>query len=577
MSPSCLGLRCRRTAHPAVVCAVFTLAMLTPEAASPVARASAPGADGTAASTTLVINEIDYDQSGTDTAEFVEIKNVSGAGINLSGYSLELINGNAGGAVHYNGSPIALPSVVVAAGDYFVICGDAATVPNCDLDLTPNTDLVQNGAPDAVGIRLGGTLIDAVSYEGNSGAPYTEGSGVGLIDSGGTGCFGIARVPDGVDTDSNNVDFTSNYACSPGASSPAATATPSATATNTIEAATATPTNTPTNTSVPPTATPTATATNTPVPPTATATSTPTHTPVPPTATPTHTPVPPTATPTATATNTPVPPTATPTATATNTPVPPTATPTNTPVPPTATPTRTPTATPTHTPVPPTATPTRTPTRTPTNTPVPPTATPTNTPTNTPVPPTATPTNSPTNTPLPPSATPTPTTTPVSGTCTVTGNTVRCRPVADARTAQGSPNSNFGFSTYLRVRTASVGSYATYLRFDVSGIDRPVHAAVLRLFAYDGADSGGAVHGVGDAWTEAGVTWANGPAIGGAPLAVLGPVPANAWAEYAVTGAVAGNGTVSFGLKTASSDSLYFHARESTDPRKPELVITLAP
>ena len=32
---------------------------------------------------------------------------------------------------------------------------------------------------------MGTTIIDTVSYEGNTGAPYTEGSGVGLVDTGG--------------------------------------------------------------------------------------------------------------------------------------------------------------------------------------------------------------------------------------------------------------------------------------------------------------------------------------------------------------------------------------------------------
>ncbi len=42
-----------------------------------------------------------------------------------------------------------------------------------------------------------GTLIDAVSYEGDTGAPYTEGSGDGLVDS---GDGSISRCPDGTDT-----------------------------------------------------------------------------------------------------------------------------------------------------------------------------------------------------------------------------------------------------------------------------------------------------------------------------------------------------------------------------------------
>src|ERR671928_182837 len=49
----------------------------------------------------LVINEIDYDQPGTDTAEFIELKNNGANGVNLDPYSLVLVNGNGGGAVPY--------------------------------------------------------------------------------------------------------------------------------------------------------------------------------------------------------------------------------------------------------------------------------------------------------------------------------------------------------------------------------------------------------------------------------------------------------------------------------------------
>jgi predicted extracellular nuclease len=157
-----------------------------------------------AGSTTLVINEIDYDQPSTDTAEFLELKNVSAAPIDLDAYSVELVNGTGGGATLYQ--TIDLPSGSLAPGDFYVVCASTTTVANCDLDVSPDTNLIQNGAPDAVGLRLGGTLVDAVSYEGDSAAPYREGSGTGLDDTG-VGAESISRCPDGVDSDQNNVDF----------------------------------------------------------------------------------------------------------------------------------------------------------------------------------------------------------------------------------------------------------------------------------------------------------------------------------------------------------------------------------
>ena len=169
----------------------------------------------------LVINEIDYDQPSTDAAEFVELKNAGLGPINLDFYTLELVNGTGGGATVYD--TIDLPAVTLAAGDYFVICANAATVANCDLDDDPDTNFIQNGAPDAVGLRLTGTLVDAVSYEGNSGAPYTEGSGVGLEDDPSVDNAGISRCADGADTNQNNVDF-SFQAITPGAANACAPA-----------------------------------------------------------------------------------------------------------------------------------------------------------------------------------------------------------------------------------------------------------------------------------------------------------------------------------------------------------------
>ncbi|HEX6208112.1 MAG TPA: ExeM/NucH family extracellular endonuclease, partial [Actinomycetota bacterium] len=160
-----------------------------------------------AASTTLVVNEIDYDQPGTDAAEFLEIKNVASAGIDLDSYSVQLVNGTGGGAAVYQ--TFDLPDVTLPAGGYFVICANTATVPGCDLDVDPDTNLIQNGAPDAVAIRLGVAVVDTVSYEGDTGAPYTEGSGVGLVDDASEGT-GISRCPDGTDTDRNNVDLVSS-------------------------------------------------------------------------------------------------------------------------------------------------------------------------------------------------------------------------------------------------------------------------------------------------------------------------------------------------------------------------------
>ena len=69
--------------------------------------------------------------------------------------------GTGGGVAVYQTIP--LPAVSLAVGGYFVLCGDAATVADCDLDVSPDTNLIQNGAPDAVAIT--GDLVDGYCEE----------------------------------------------------------------------------------------------------------------------------------------------------------------------------------------------------------------------------------------------------------------------------------------------------------------------------------------------------------------------------------------------------------------------------
>jgi predicted extracellular nuclease len=163
----------------------------------------------------LVINEIDYDQPGSDAAEFVEIFNAGTVEIDLTGIDLILVNGSGGGAAIYN--TITLPSTVLSADEYFVICANAATVLNCDLDASPSTNFLQNGSPDAVALVRGELLIDTISYEGDTGAPYTESTGSGLVDSGSTGedFKGISRIPNGIDSGANSADL-ANVCITPG-------------------------------------------------------------------------------------------------------------------------------------------------------------------------------------------------------------------------------------------------------------------------------------------------------------------------------------------------------------------------
>jgi hypothetical protein len=218
------------------------------------ANAVAPGSVFFAGA--LVINEIDYIQPGPDDAEFIEIKNNSSFSINLDPFQLRFArNSNTPPDVYRT---IELPNVNIAAGGYFVVCTNSVTVPGCNFVVPPPTDLLENALPAAVALFINDVVVDAVSYGGTTGAPYSEGAGA-QADDGTIAGLGLSRVLDGVDTNRNNVDF--GLRCvTPGQPN-------SSQATNcTGETATPTPTPTPTNMTATPTPTGTATPTATPTP-----------------------------------------------------------------------------------------------------------------------------------------------------------------------------------------------------------------------------------------------------------------------------------------------------------------------
>lgn len=149
----------------------------------------------------IVINEIDYDQPGTDAAEFIELFNTGNASISLENYSIDLING-------FNSSvyrSIALTGFNINANAYFVVCSNASLVANCNYNFTPSNNWFQNGAPDAVALYDGTDLQDSLSYEGLL-SPYTEGDALTIKDNS-TGILSLSRIADGIDSNNNLLDF----------------------------------------------------------------------------------------------------------------------------------------------------------------------------------------------------------------------------------------------------------------------------------------------------------------------------------------------------------------------------------
>ncbi len=122
---------------------------------------------GTAqAATPIFINEIHYDNAGTDSGEFVEI--AGPAGTSLNGWSLVLYNGNGGASYDSDAFPVdAIPGTTGSTG--FVTIS------------YPSNGL-QNGAPDGLAlVDSTNNVVQFLSYEGSFTA--SNGPADGMISS----------------------------------------------------------------------------------------------------------------------------------------------------------------------------------------------------------------------------------------------------------------------------------------------------------------------------------------------------------------------------------------------------------
>ncbi|HYG11901.1 MAG TPA: Ig-like domain-containing protein, partial [Pyrinomonadaceae bacterium] len=97
---------------------------------------------------TVFINEILYDITGTDAGEFVEV--AGPAGTNLSGWSIVLYNGNGGAAYDTDALPSPIPS---QAGGYGTVS-------------VSYSGTLQNGSPDGIALVNNGTVVQFLCYEG---------------------------------------------------------------------------------------------------------------------------------------------------------------------------------------------------------------------------------------------------------------------------------------------------------------------------------------------------------------------------------------------------------------------------
>lgn len=168
----------------------------------------------------LVINEIDYDQPGSDDFEFVEIFNAGSTYIPLEDVALVFINGA-------NNSEYRREELLLAGGifpgQYVLVCNgslnpsiaSAATV----LNFSGFNNNIQNGSPDGIAlINFGNnTVLDTVSYEGGITTANIIGLGVINLVQGtpiplavaddNTGNVSLSCLPNGAGSGNDSADW----------------------------------------------------------------------------------------------------------------------------------------------------------------------------------------------------------------------------------------------------------------------------------------------------------------------------------------------------------------------------------
>lgn len=171
----------------------------------------------------LVINEVDYDQPGTDTTEYVEIYNPTSSAISLAGYTLVFMNGSNN--TQY--ASVDLSSAGSLGPGQYLVVGSATLlgqISNGALEITLSGS-IQNGDPDAIGIFAGGAAVDLLSYGGSvtmgnvSGigiVNFVEGTATSVKDNG-AGPASLVRLPNGSDSDNAATDWALSATPTPGA------------------------------------------------------------------------------------------------------------------------------------------------------------------------------------------------------------------------------------------------------------------------------------------------------------------------------------------------------------------------
>ncbi len=169
----------------------------------------------------VVINEIEYDQSGTDTRDFVELYEPAKTGMSLAGWELIMYDGAASERQPYLTIELGTAPGGVMPADGYLVIGPAGVVFNVDIP-SPSGGWIQGGSPDGMALVHNGVVVQLLAYEGSF-VGNTDGNGgpaagmtfpdIGVADGGDDG---LQRLPDG-----GTWTVLPQTAATPGAANPA--------------------------------------------------------------------------------------------------------------------------------------------------------------------------------------------------------------------------------------------------------------------------------------------------------------------------------------------------------------------
>jgi hypothetical protein len=171
----------------------------------------------------LLLNEVDYDQPGADTTEFVEIFNPGDTPRALDGLAVVFFNGAMTPAASYLTVNL---SGTIDAGGYAVVANDAVVTPAGVPRFRIANSTVQNGDPDGLALVevATGRVLDVLSYGGGITRATYMGREISLVSGRPTtardvssGPASLARLPNGVDTDDDASDWARTETPTPGA------------------------------------------------------------------------------------------------------------------------------------------------------------------------------------------------------------------------------------------------------------------------------------------------------------------------------------------------------------------------